>query len=1183
MRNFYKRSSFLLLLFFVLVHFKSRAQVLNWPEADQFGILAGDKIIASDAVFVKGSVGSLSSIDPNVTATRDFLDNGQGNVAGALNILQDNINYCNGLSGQAINSSLGGQVLEAGVYEINSPALLATGDHLELKGDSTSVFVFNINGELTLESLSGIKIGDVRPGNIYWNVHGKIFIQPSVRAFGVFMSDASIYKTGINFGKATLFALQGIDISIGAFNGIGHKEFYSVEEMLRGTSAAKIINCPEQTFATISQLALPYYPNLVSNSSFEDMFRCPTGFNAAGTGFNSMLHNYSDVCHWFSVLSPIVNLAGTSDYFNSCSNVLNEMDVPDNAFGHQTAHNGGGAYTGFYAFVQPNPTNMPYDYREYLRQELAGDRALVAHKRYYGEYYVSLSDQSAVAVNNIGMAVTKSAPTFLTDWIISDPNQPAQIQYSGSPITDKTDWTRVSGSFVASGGETFITIGNFNNTATTLAGSTIVSGAATDQSYYLVDNVGLYELPDAGESIVLAACNDKTSFTLGRGRPLPLNINPTYEWTADTEPNFSANTLFVTVSPLRPTVYTLTIKAHGEVISVTSARISGVIALGAPKQITTISAGLPRFNGTVTFTGDYHVLGPLELVGGEFNTEPGTVFDVDPENGVEATKLKIYEFAPYLTQHNGQTYPTIIKVGRTSPGQITKLYLNGTRFQPSLCTSREKWGGLHLTDGAQIFTENGSDPKNPGVTLKTVISEAYVGVGSSQLSGTAKTVNTNRYIFKNTVFQKCDYGFWDMCKQNAATANEGIIECTFDANGTGVLLEDEPMVGGFQIGGNYALAAYKGNDFTGNVTGFSGQANQIVLNNNTFNNSDKNLNINSVDNVNPAQILVNTFQVHAGGKGIVSNGNATITGNILTGVPGWQGNTGIQMAYSTMVNGNTLKNLETGLEVATNVYDQITIKQNIFSDNLTGVVFSAANYPTIPTGGNVPPSVSCNTFTAANVPGSYSSMGIYMRTGVRMVKPTAVPPTNRLGGMGNTVVPGLPGGNYFEASVTAPLVNEPTNDELTYFVYQAGNNMDLPPSSIAINNVKRLSSGVLVSGTPCVGGVNPPGVLNRVAGKIAVTSTTEEIGVSTFLKQAFPNPAREEVSIAYRLPVNCQKASVVIREIMTGKIVKTFELTPTDAEELLRINLQQFNAGLYAYTLFADSSLIASKILVIEK
>src|SRR5690606_11816109 len=134
---------------------------------------------------------------------------------------------------------------------------------------------------------------------------------------------------------------------------------------------------------TLYQLALPYYPNLISNTSFEEMFSCPSGSN-------NISDSRTDVCHWNSP----VNLAhpwgpATPDYFNTCANNIpnSGRGVPNNNLGHQTPHNGGGAYAGFSAFTFTNPTVSYHDdYREYLRQVLPADRALQAGKRYYGEY-----------------------------------------------------------------------------------------------------------------------------------------------------------------------------------------------------------------------------------------------------------------------------------------------------------------------------------------------------------------------------------------------------------------------------------------------------------------------------------------------------------------------------------------------------------------------------------------------------------------------------------------------------------------------------------------------------------------------------------------------------------------------------------------------------------------------------
>jgi hypothetical protein len=1162
MRNFYKRSSFLLLLFFVLVHFKSQGQVLNWPEADQFGILAGDKINATDPVQVIGSVGSLSSIDSNIQATRDFLDNGNGNVGGAMNILQDNINYCNSLSGTAINNSLIGQVLTAGVYEINSSAVLANGATLELQGDSTSVFIFNINGDLTLESLSGIIIGDVKPGNIYWNVHGKIFIQSSAMVSGVFMSDASISKTGIHFGKAALFALQEMEINLGTAFGIGHNKFYSISELLKipGPPAQYIPCIPP---APLNYSTLTESPNLILNGSFETMFDCPAGSE-------TILENSSDVCFWRTPLRNPANLPwgpGTPDYFNRCNPSTTDVGVPHNwAVGHQFPHISGNAYAGFYAFSRVDGFNVLEDHREYLRQLLPSDRVLKPNKRYYGEYYVSLNEMSQLGISTLGMAVTNVAPAFISTYAIDDPNNPAQIQYAGNPITDTTGWTRVSGAFQATGGESFITIGNLNSAAKTNWGP--AGGTSTGRSYYYIDNIALYELPDAGGDIMLSACNTVTSFNLGRGLPLPAIVNPTYEWTADTEPGFTANTLKIMVSPVRPTVYTLTIKAHGQNISVTSVRISGVIALGAPKQITTINAGLIRFGGTVNFTGDYHVLGPLALVNGEFNAEPGTVFEVEPEDGVGAALLNIYQFPEYLNQNNGQTYPTIIKVGTGA-----KLFLRGATLTTSLCTKREKWGGLHLADGGQIFTTNGPDPKNSAASLKTTISEAYVAVGSSQLSGGTSVLNNNRYKFQSTLFKNNKFGFRDYRKGTVSTTSitEGIESCTFEDNNVGVFFEDDKRAG-IPFGGNYANALYADNKFLNNNVGVQGVANNIQLIKSEFtNNTDVAVHVDADIAGNPAYRVTidqNTFNVPDNAKGIWANNGNIISANTIEGRNPGGVSTGISTNGSEAISiekENMFKNLQTAIYAGNAAYEGLKVKNNTFEDNLIGIHFPVLAYTT------TAPTITCNTFTAPGYLGKTPvARGIFIDQGARL---TDYGNPNEIG---NGFVPN---GNRFE------FLDEPIrNDGVESLDYYSYNSTQENWGGVIFGSGDPLQINLSLSPSGACGSFSDPGVFARQSNAVAKINGSPKNHFETeLLAQSIPNPTQGMATVSYNLPISSGRAAIVVNDIITKREVKRFILNPVNRQGTQQMNLENLQNGVYTYSLLINDLPLATRKLIIWK
>ena len=80
-----------------------------------------------------------------------------------------------------------------------------------------------------------------------------------------------------------------------------------------------------------------------------------------------------------------------------------------------------------------------------------------------------------------------------------------QILLQGNPpITDTVNWVKVSGLYQATGGEQYITIGNFNYDSTTV--TQIVDAASPyDAAYYYIDDVSIYEIKksNAGRDTII--------------------------------------------------------------------------------------------------------------------------------------------------------------------------------------------------------------------------------------------------------------------------------------------------------------------------------------------------------------------------------------------------------------------------------------------------------------------------------------------------------------------------------------------------------------------------------------------------------------------------------------------------------------------------------------------------------
>lgn len=191
--------------------------------------------------------------------------------------------------------------------------------------------------------------------------------------------------------------------------------------------------------------------NLVYNGSFEEYRYCPKRVDAVGI--------LTLVEGWYQPTR------GSADYFNVCGS--RECGVPNNKLGQQMPHDGDG-YCGIYCSKN--------DYREYLQTRLR--RKLHKGDSIRLTYWVSLSEESTGAVATLGGLFTQESISdtvrslflakereYITEDIfqtISHTYNPQVVNPIDSTIMDTRNWHRITGTFVAQGGEQYITIGNFH-------------------------------------------------------------------------------------------------------------------------------------------------------------------------------------------------------------------------------------------------------------------------------------------------------------------------------------------------------------------------------------------------------------------------------------------------------------------------------------------------------------------------------------------------------------------------------------------------------------------------------------------------------------------------------------------------------------------------------------------------
>ena len=205
--------------------------------------------------------------------------------------------------------------------------------------------------------------------------------------------------------------------------------------------------------------------NLVPNYSFELYDTCPN--NGGQLNYASFWQNPTNA-------SP--------DYFNSCNAI--SYSVPNNICGTQVAKHGA-SYSGYGAYISSSQVNQ----REYLQIKLTA--ALVASSCYKLEFFVSIGDNFPYGVNTVS--------AFFSDTAIRDSSclgcpllvTPQFIYNSpGNVLGDKTGWTKVEGQFMASGGEEYMTIGNFKLDSNTVV-TFVSAGVYPEGAYYYIDSISL--------------------------------------------------------------------------------------------------------------------------------------------------------------------------------------------------------------------------------------------------------------------------------------------------------------------------------------------------------------------------------------------------------------------------------------------------------------------------------------------------------------------------------------------------------------------------------------------------------------------------------------------------------------------------------------------------------------------
>ena len=239
--------------------------------------------------------------------------------------------------------------------------------------------------------------------------------------------------------------------------------------------------------------------NLVLNSSFEEHKTCEFIISAIDTNYN----NPGVVYDWCSG-----NVSGSPDYFNACQ-VYNEnwnCMVPVNKNGRQSPVSG----TAYAGIAIHSYFAADVEFREYIQTKLS--HKLKKGVSYCIGFYTSFAENDTSIINNgwstgaaknWGLLLSSDRPFNTIDVYSTHPSPPNSYIISGDPqiktndfVADTANWTLIGGTYLATGDEEWITIGNFNPIGQTPIDTFYHGITPNIISYYYIDNVFVIAMND---------------------------------------------------------------------------------------------------------------------------------------------------------------------------------------------------------------------------------------------------------------------------------------------------------------------------------------------------------------------------------------------------------------------------------------------------------------------------------------------------------------------------------------------------------------------------------------------------------------------------------------------------------------------------------------------------------------
>jgi len=400
--------------------------------------------------------------------------------------------------------------------------------------------------------------------------------------------------------------------------------------------------------------------DLVSNGNFTSYNLCPP--NVTGPGYIHLANCWG---------SPTIDDGGY--YFNACASAAYN-GVPTNYMG---TTNSVVATDGAYAAILPYTSSSQTRY--YIQQNIS---PMAANTTYNVSFYTQLASCSEyfVGPNIIGLFISNYQPvnTVATNpynVVLDNSNNYIPVADPGNLITSSTlinssalGWVQIKGTYTStSGGEDWITIGNFNNDANTGTGTatTAYGCVVPPYAFYYIDDVSITK----GVSISASATNPVcagSSTTLGTSAGWT-----TYSWST------GATTSTITVSPTSTTSYSVSVSDGSGCSATATYTITTNPTPSVSVSPTSSSYCLPSGSATLTASG-----------GSTYAWSPSTGLSATTGASVTATPTVITTYSVSSTNSYGCT------------GTATSV------ITPTVCCSATCSGAVTISSTSPVYASS---------------------------------------------------------------------------------------------------------------------------------------------------------------------------------------------------------------------------------------------------------------------------------------------------------------------------------------------------------------------------------------------------------------------------------------------------------------------------------------------